>query len=280
MKIEHDIDLSRYTTFKMGGKCKSFYCPESEEELTEFLNNIESTPLFLGGGSNLLINDNKIFDSVVCLRQFNNHIKNHGDGYYTVGASMKLQELIIQINTDGYGGIEYLYSVPGLVGGAIVMNAGRGKSFHKSISDYLILVTVLENGSIRRYKKEECIFSYRTSLFKNKSCVILSADFMFDKGNSANFEFARNVRMEFVRQTQDCSAPNFGSVFCVCSPEIMDKVRSEADMNDRICFSSRTANWLLNYGGTFKEAMNKIRYVQHLHQVQGKKCELEVMVWK
>lgn len=280
MKIEYDIDLSRYTTFKMGGKCKFFYCPESEEELIELLKNIENTPLFLSGGSNLLIDDNKIFDSVVFLRDFNDNIENHGNGHYTVGASVNLQKLIMRINTDGYGGIEYLYSVPGLVGGAIVMNAGRGKKYHKSVSDYLVSVTVLENGSVRKYKKEECVFSYRTSLFKNKICVILYADFVFDKGDTENFELVRNKRMEFVRKTQDYSAPNFGSVFCECSSEIMDKIKSEADMNDRICFSSKTTNWLLNHGGTFKEAMDKIRNVQYLHQVQGKSCELEVIIWK
>ncbi|WP_298048348.1 hypothetical protein, partial [uncultured Bacteroides sp.] len=52
-----------------------------------------------------------------CLKEFNTFILHESNGLYQVGAGVRLQALIKQINEDGYGGIEYLWSVPGLTGG-------------------------------------------------------------------------------------------------------------------------------------------------------------------
>jgi UDP-N-acetylmuramate dehydrogenase len=88
-------------------------------------------------------------------------------GNITVGASVRLQKLIQFANENELGGIEYLYSVPGLVGGAVVMNAGRGRKFNQSISDYIVEVRYLENDELKSITKDQCRFEYRDSIFKN-----------------------------------------------------------------------------------------------------------------
>ena len=73
MKIINNESLSGYTTFHIGGNCKNIYFPESKEELIELAS--EKTDCrFLGGGSNLLINDSREFDDVVCLREFSDEL--------------------------------------------------------------------------------------------------------------------------------------------------------------------------------------------------------------
>ena len=124
MKIDNNADLKKLTTFKMGGTVSKLYTPETEDELINLIQD-KHPQYFIGGGSNIIINT-RVFDSVVNLREFSSTIEDKGNGTYIVGASVRLQKLIKTINADGYGGIEYLYSVPGLVGGAV---CGARKEF-------------------------------------------------------------------------------------------------------------------------------------------------------
>lgn len=75
MLLKENVPLSKYTTFRMGGIAKKMYFPESVEELVRL--GVERKDIFhyiIGGGSNLLINDKKCFDVVLCLRNFNTKI--------------------------------------------------------------------------------------------------------------------------------------------------------------------------------------------------------------
>lgn len=281
MKVLKGVRLEEYTTFRMGGVCENLYFPESEEQLVCLINQLERYPYLLGGGSNLLVHDQKVFDHVVCMKGMQQVIQNMGAGRYKVSASVPLQKLITTIHEDGYGGIEYLFSVPGLVGGAIVMNAGRGKDYCKSICDYVESVTVLEQGERKDLSKEDCHFAYRSSVFKGSQMIILSAVFCFEKGEKADLDAACRQRLELVKKVQDTSAPNFGSVFCRCDLDIMKRLREDsADSTSLVRYSSKTVNWMLNKGGEFKTAMDCILKAEQMHQEEGKECEREVIVWE
>ena len=118
MILKENVSLAKYTTFQMGGIAKKMYFPENIEELVKLTTeNKKILHFIIGGGSNLLINDKKTFDEVLCLRNFNQTIEHLQGGKYYIGASVRLQKAIRTINEDGYGGIEYLFSVPGLTGG-------------------------------------------------------------------------------------------------------------------------------------------------------------------
>lgn len=279
MIIKENVDLKKYTTIKIGGIARKMIIPETKMELIEFVER-ENVKYYIGGGSNLLISD-KVFDLVLNLRSFNTEIKSLGKGHYIVGASVRLQNLIMHINKDGYGGIEYLYSVPGLVGGAIVMNAGRGRSFQKSISDYLISVEVLEGNRIQKYDKKDCAFAYRKSIFKNSDIIVLAAEFQFEPVDIRVSMKERDERIQYCRTVQDNSYPNMGSVFCECNFGIMRLFKIIQMGKGNVHFSRKTYNWLLNKGnGTFMEAEWTINKVKKVHDILNKKCELEVIVWK
>ena len=153
MIILENEKLSKYTTIKIGGIAKKMYVPETEEELIEAAAKTDQRYV-IGGGSNLLIAEHE-FESVLNVREFDKTIEHQLEGRYYVGASVRLQKLINTINKDGYGGLEYLYSVPGLVGGAIVMNAGNGKEWNNCISDHIVRVKVLHNGKIEWIEKKK-----------------------------------------------------------------------------------------------------------------------------
>lgn len=280
MIVLENVDLSKYTTFRMGGIAKKMYIPESMGELVEVTSKVPVPEYYIGGGSNLLINDKKVFDCVICLRKFNQSIINEGNGRFTVGGSVRLQALIKAVNEEGYGGIEYLYSVPGLVGGAVAMNAGRGKAYNKTISDYIKKVKVLHAGQIITYTKEECQFSHRTSIFKGTNDIIMEVTFCFEKEEKNELEKRRMERISLHKEKQDMSFPNFGTVFQEADGRILRLICKWPIHSGKVHYSSKTANWLLNEGGTFQDAMRKIDKVKKIHHILGKQIKEEVVIWK
>lgn len=283
MKVLHNESLKEYTTIRIGGIAKNFYIPESRNELISLLKILKDKKYYiLGGGSNLLINDKKVFENVISVKSFDKSIKSLGYGIYYVGASVRIQKLIDTINSHGYGGIEYLYSVPGLVGGAIAMNAGRGKKYKSSISDYIIDVHAYIDGDIKILNKEECCFDYRNSIFKNKNYVILGSTFKFEQIDIEESTKRRFERLKLVKNKQDRSKYNFGTVFMQGDPRIMLLMkRIHPGYKNGVAFSRKTSNWLINYGeGTYEQAIKLIRRVQLLHKILGKKAIPEVIIWE
>ncbi len=284
MIIKHNEDLSKHTTFKTGGTAENFYIPESIDELSNIL--IEKPELYkyiISGGSNLLINDNRVFPNVLYMSSVSNTIEDMKNGTYYVGASVRIQKLIKQINADGYGGIEYLYSLPALLGGIVYMNAGRGKSHNQCISDYIISVDVIENGVRKKYKKDECDFNYRHSVFQQLDrCVIVGATLRFDKVSTDVTNERIRERIELCKVKQDSSSPNFGSVFCVSNRRIMKIIKSIGFGRTEGChFSKKTQNWMLKgKTGTYSEAVKLINSIKRIHKLFGQKCSLEVKIWE
>lgn len=284
MIILKQEQIGGHTTFRMGGRAETWYEPESIDELRSLLTEDAGRAEHLvGGGSNLLVNDQHDFPEIVCLKSFNKEIRQLSQGKFYVGASVRLQTLIKTVNAAGYGGIEYLYSVPGLFGGAVYMNAGRGKQCNKSISDYIISVDVLSEEKIVTLPKEKCYFSYRSSVFQTmRHSVIVGAVMEFPDTSSQEAEALIRERMEFCKNTQDLSAPNYGTVFCEADGQIMKLVRKIHPGYKGGCrYSAKTANWMLNEGaGTFRQASGLINLVRFLHKVLGKSCRTEIVIWR
>ncbi len=283
MEVLYNECLKKYTTVKIGGYAKKVYIPENTDELINIFDSIpESERYIIGKGSNILINDDRTYENVISLREFDNSITKLDEGKYYVGASVKLQKFINYINNDGFGGIEYLYSVPGLLGGAIVMNAGRGKRSELCISDHIVDIHVYAQGTIKILKKEQCEFQYRSSIFKNKGYLILGATFKFNKMSIGDSKKLKNERLELCKSVQDNSGYNFGSVFMESDWRIMQLVKIiHPGYKKGVTFSKKTGNWIINSGeGTFNQAMSLIKTVQKMHRILGKEAILEIILWK
>src|SRR3989338_10642802 len=94
MKIQNNILLKDYTTYKIGGPAKYFARIGNLEELREAFKIVkkENLPYFvLGGGSNSLISD-KGFNGLVILTE-NNELKKY-DNKLQIGAGLNFQDCI------------------------------------------------------------------------------------------------------------------------------------------------------------------------------------------
>lgn len=283
MKILEQKSLADYTTFKMGGVAEKIYFPENVDELIELRKfDPDIYDYLIGGGSNLLINDNRKFKNVICLKNFNNGINSQSNGKYYVGASVRLQKLIRTINVEGYGGIEYLFTVPGLVGGAVYMNAGRGEKQKKNISDYILSVDCLVDGVLTTFQKAECEFAYRASVFqKIKGVIIIGGLFQFEKVSQIHAEKEISWRIELCQKVQDMSYPNFGTVFCKSNRYIIELAKIlHFGYANGITFSPKTKNWLLHRDdGSFEQTIKLISRIKKIHKFFGQPCRVEVKIW-
>ncbi|UPO98529.1 FAD-binding protein (plasmid) [Cetobacterium somerae] len=286
MKILENEELRNYTTIKIGGRAEKMYFPQSPKEFSDLLENYgkEESLYIISGGSNLLINDLKVFKKVISLKEMNCEISQIKDGKFYIGASVPLQKLINFINDKSYGGIEYLYSLPALVGGAVAMNAGRGKIHKLSISDYIeeLHVYDFEEKKNKILNKSECDFSYRHSVCKEKKIFVIGVIFNFEKMEKIESDKRKKTRMELVRRLQDNSGYNFGSVFRQNNKYLMQIIKFIGLGNSKgVHFSKKTSNWIINNGnGSFKEAYNLIEKIKKIHKFLGFNAITEVILWK
>ena len=149
--MKGNIALSNFTSFGTGGKAPVIFLEKKEELL-----NIAS-PVFIGRGTNLLVSDGGISQTVVINRT--RGIKREGDSVI-VSSGETLPFLAKHCQSEGLSGLEALCGIPGSVGGATVMNAG---AFGVEIKDLIESVEYFSEGKFFILPKAQCGFSYRAS---------------------------------------------------------------------------------------------------------------------
>lgn len=278
MKVLKNEKLDKYTTIKIGGYAKKMYFPDNISDLKKILKS-EKQYKIISGGSNLLINDTVTFPCVISMINCCDEINKLGDNEVYVGASVRIQYLIKQLGEWGLGGFEYLFSLPALFGGIIVMNAGRG-SDGSCISDYIQSIRVLKDGEEIEMSKEMCDFGYRTSIFKNGDYIILGATLKCDFISQTESKKRIHERIKHCRDTQDAAFPCFGSVFSKSSYRLMNFLKKHSPRNKKIRYSSKTVNWIINENkGSYSECIKLINRAKILHKLFFRKCNVEVIIW-
>lgn len=164
-KYRCDEPMSKHTWLAVGGPAEVMYFPEDDADLSWFLKaRPYNLPIYVvGGGSNLLVRDGGIPGVVIKLDSpyFKKWVK--GEGEITCGAGMRNADLKKIMLENKLGGLEFLVSIPGHLGGAIKTNAG---CFGKELKDVLLRATIINgDGEIREVPVADLSLSYRSSLF-------------------------------------------------------------------------------------------------------------------
>lgn len=193
-----DFDLSKVTTFHVGGKAKYYGEVSSREDLkkvAEFAKTRSLPILVLGEGSNVLISDKK-FEGVV-IRLVNKKITIKDD-MVVCGAGMKWDDLVkICVDRNLYG-IECMSGIPGTLGAAPVQNIG---AYGQELGDVLVdlLVYDLRTNKLVKMTKRQCRFSYRNSVFKSPSndgrYIIFEVRLKLNKG-----KFVANIKYDSLKK--------------------------------------------------------------------------------
>ena len=160
-RVKRDEPMSRHTSWHVGGPADVFFEPRDRADLLAFLGSLpEGTPLFwLGLGSNLLVRDGGIRGVVIDTAAGLTRLERVSDTMLTCEAGVPCARLARQCIKWGLGPAEFLAGIPGVLGGALAMNAGAfgGETWPRVRS-----VDVCDaRGNARRRDAREYSYGYR-----------------------------------------------------------------------------------------------------------------------
>lgn len=249
--FQYNIPLKKYNTFKVGGPADYFCEVKEKQELKRAIDfsNSKQLPCFiLGGGSNLLINDNGFKGLVIKLNNSDCKVK---DDRIFAQAGVSLTELVELSAVKGLSGLEWAAGIPGTLGGAIRGNAG---AFGSCMSDFLEIVEVAdENFSFHSLHKKDCRFSYRDSLFKHNSQIIFSAILNLKKSDEDLIRQKIEQNLNHRKERQPLNYPSAGSFFKNFPEKPAGQIIEEAGLKGKqiggAMVSEKHGNFIINFNG-------------------------------
>ena len=213
MKVKKGLLFSKYCTYRIGGKVRVAYFPENIDEFCDLLYRLYSDKeefLVVGGGSNILFRDDFYNGAIVFTSNINNY-RIEGDILIAdMGVNISFLSRVAYENS--LSGFEFVYMLPGTVGGAVYMNA---RAYNVSISDVLLWVEAfsLDEKKILRLYNDEINFSYKDSIFQHKPLYILRVAFRLKNGDKKAIRKKMLDNARFRINSGHFNYPSCGSVF-------------------------------------------------------------------
>ena len=171
IEIQKKVSLKPYNTFDLDVSAEQLVIVKSYEELKSALLYARKeglTPLFIGGGSNILLCNN--LSQLVIINQITGYEIDQQDEHSVAlktYSGHSWHETVMYCIDQNWGGIENLSLIPGSMGAAPMQNIGAYGIELKDV--FLRLEAVnLETFEIEVFNKEECHFGYRESVFKRE----------------------------------------------------------------------------------------------------------------
>ncbi|MEE1145073.1 MAG: UDP-N-acetylmuramate dehydrogenase [Acutalibacteraceae bacterium] len=205
--------MSKHTSFKIGGPAKLFVSPADSNALSELITNCKNYDIptvYFGNGSNILFNDYG-FDGVVISTSRMTEISLQDENIIECGSGVKNSVLCQFALENSLSGFEFLWGIPGTVGGAAFMNAG---AYGGEIKDVIVgCEYITADGEIKEMSSDEMDLSYRHSIFSENGGIITKVKL---RGKLDNKEVIRALMDELMdrrRTKQPLEFPSAGSVF-------------------------------------------------------------------
>ena len=212
MTILYNEPMKNRSSFRTGGIADMVILPENAEELVNALSQYKNA-VILGNCTNTLVTDKGIRGVVIITADVKGlSVESDGEeGIITASCGESMSSLANFAMINSLTGLEFLYGIPGTVGGGIYKNAG---AFGGEVKDVVKEVTLFsaERG-IFTLRSDQMEFGYRTSILKGKSYTVLSAAFRGKKGKRADIEAKKNEYMASRKAKQPLEYPSCGSTF-------------------------------------------------------------------
>lgn len=167
MKIHRNSSLKKFNTFNVDELAQLIIEIDNISDLLNILSYKKDEILVLGGGSNILFT--KPYNGLII------NLKNKGKKIIQedentviveVSAGENWHEFVLWAIKNNFGGLENLSLIPGNLGAAPIQNIGAYGVELKDIF-YSCKGLMLDTLSEFEFKKTECKFDYRTSIFKS-----------------------------------------------------------------------------------------------------------------
>jgi UDP-N-acetylmuramate dehydrogenase len=251
LDIQHNVDLKPYTSFAIGGLAESFCVIHNLDQLPALVDSNylgKGSYHILGGGSNILINDQGIKRPVIYLGPEFDYIEPLGNaGVLKVGAATSLAKLIDYCIVNELQGVEGLSGIPAKIGGLIISGAA---SFGTQIKDCLRAVTIFDFNQCCLKHLEAGDISFGDHQTNLEDCLVLEAVFCLHSEVDIKQKVIDILNNKI--KTQDLSHPSAGCIFKNSKQQAAGALIDACGLKDfRVndaCVSSKHANFIINQG--------------------------------
>ncbi|MDD5491346.1 MAG: UDP-N-acetylmuramate dehydrogenase [bacterium] len=277
------MELKNLTTFHIGGRAQYFYIVNSVQELQERLAYIRRKKMkyyILGCGSNILVHDQVLKGAVVKLGPGFSKIEKRGNSLIAGGA-VTVAKLLSYCRANDLSGAEFLWGIPGTLGGAVKGNAGTKDKGISSIVKSLTGVSGL--GKIEHFPAEKIFFSYRGSNIGD-IFIITAVELALHK--SSKHVIKKKIDTYRKLRSQQPKGYSAGCVFKNPSGQsagaLIDFAGLKGKTRSGATVSPKHANFIINMNGRAKakNVWELITLIQKtVQQTSGITLELEIKTW-
>ncbi|GAA4028302.1 UDP-N-acetylmuramate dehydrogenase [Sphingomonas rosea] len=250
-KLTPNAPLAPLVWFKAGGAAETLFEPADVDALADFLRELDpAVPVMgLGLGSNLIIRDGGVPGVVVRLGKPFARVTKLDETTLQCGGGASGILVSSTARDCGIGGLEFLRSIPGTVGGFVKMNGG---AYGRETADILVSCdVVLRSGDRRTLSPADLAYTYRHSALPDQA-IVVSATF---RGHVAEPD-AIQAEMDRIAASREASQPlrskTGGSTFKNPLPkkawEVIDAAGCRGLTIGGAQVSEKHCNFLLNLG--------------------------------
>lgn len=273
--------LKDYTSFRIGGPADALVQPLDLDDLCRLVRQARHVrvPLFVLGGTNVLVRDGGIRGVVVSLAHLTRvHEEPNAVLYGEAGIGMpKLMQIA---SKRGLSGLEWAAGIPGTLGGCIVMNAGTKLG---EMSETVKAVRMISpEGAIEDHPRSELGFRYRRSTLPKG--IVAGAWLQLKAGSPEHIAQTVKDYLRYRKATQPLNEPNAGCVFQNPSGHTAGALVEQSGLKGRRVgdaeVSTKHANFIVNRGkATAKDVRDLIAVVKRTVKARtGQALELEVKI--
>ena len=156
------VSMARFNSWRVGGKAKQLYKPTNLQDLQIFLKTLAAAdePLWLGLGSNVLIRDGGLDNTVIITQGSIAKLEMLEADTFRAEAGVTCAKAARFCVKHDFANAEFFAGIPGTVGGALAMNAG---AFGHETWQYVAAVeTIDKQGNIRQHAAKKYTIGYRS----------------------------------------------------------------------------------------------------------------------
>jgi UDP-N-acetylmuramate dehydrogenase len=284
VELRERVSLAELTSLGIGGTTDLLRI-QKHESIPALLSLLDSHGVphrFLGGGSNLLVDDGELPWVVLQLASANPDVVLEGN-FAQVDAAADLGRTVTFCAKHDLGGMEGLIGVPGTVGGALRMNAG---AYGMQIGTYVREVKVYRAAGrrIEILRGEQISFEYRHTSFAPDDMMLAVR---LELPSKPYNEILQGIRIcnEKRRSSQPLGQKSAGCIFKnppgASAGRMIDELGLKGVSVGDARVSDRHANFFVNGGkASAKDMLALIANVrERVRAGFGVELEHEVVIW-
>ncbi|MEA2101639.1 MAG: UDP-N-acetylmuramate dehydrogenase [Thermodesulfobacteriota bacterium] len=244
MRRLRGVDAAELTSMHCGGRISHIFEPEDIDEVKDLLNTLDDF-VILGGGTNTIFCDGQIDIPVIHPGQGFSWIRKEETGVYA-GAATPMKKVVAFYTDNALSGMEFMLGIPGTIGGALCMNAGRADT---AIMDRVIEIELVDKEGVKRLVPGDLTHEYRNGSIP-RGYVITGVFLQMKEDDPQRIK----QRIQDVRRERKMQPKGYSSGCIFKNPGetsaglLIDRSGLKGRGVGDACVSKMHANFIINHG--------------------------------